>query len=264
MSHSRGSTLRATSIEEFIATFVNFPLAGFYARGEPKEYKTLFLPSIWRMGHEFEDETPINDFTSFTIGELKSLRQCQENVLAGKLMDEYFLKFIDDPAAEIDVTSRFLLQWAALAQHYNKNQCHPTRLIDLTRDPFVALYFAVNSNPNDSGFVYYFKHNFNEISATTKIKAGGTYFDVLEIESSDGYPYHPQDDTLTIARTPFPNRRVEAQRGAFGWVRENHTGCHKGSLIIEIPSESKQMILDQLQRLNYDDYTLFQHEKIRG
>jgi hypothetical protein len=126
MSHSKGSTLPATSVEEFISTFVKFPQEGFYARGEPKEYETLFLPSIWRGGHDFEDKTPINDSTTLTIGELTSLKKCQESLLTGSLTDEYFLKFIDDPEGEIDITSSNLLHWAALAQHYNNNQCHPT------------------------------------------------------------------------------------------------------------------------------------------
>lgn len=262
MPHSKSTTLPARSVEEFISNFIKFPLEGFYARGEPKEYETLFLPSIWRKDHDFKDKTPINDSTSFTKGELSSLKKCQEKLLSGKLTDEYFLKFIDDPAAEIDVTSNNLLHWAALAQHYNRNKCHPTRLIDITRDPLVALYFAVNSEPEESGFVCYFKDNYNEITPDKIIKFGGTYFDVLEVGSPGDRPCHPNDDTLAVARTPFPNRRIEAQRGAFCWTRQIDISCHKGSLIIEIASDYKETILTELKRLNYDDYTLFPNEKI--
>lgn len=263
MSHSKGSTLPATCLEEFISIFIKFPLPSFYARGEPKEYKTLFLPSIWRDGHGFRDVTPINENTTFTRGELDSLKTCQDNLLSGKLLDEYFLKFINDPAAPIDVGSVDLLQWAALAQHYNHNQCHPTRLIDITRDPLVALYFAVESEPENNGFVYYFKDNFNDITPNKILKHGGTYLDVLEVsDPGDKHPCTPNDETLAVARTPFPNRRVEAQRGAFCWTRGIEFGCHKGSLIIEIPSDCKETILTELKRLNYDDYTLFPNEKI--
>lgn len=258
MPHSKGTTLPATCLEEFISIFVKFPLPSFYARGEPKEYETLFLPSIWRDGHEFHDRSPINNNTNFTRGELEALKKCQRNLFSGELSDEYFLKFINDPAAPIDVESVELLQWAALAQHYNHNQCHPTRLIDITRDPLVALYFAVESEPEESGFVYYFKHNFNEITPKKVLKHGGTYLDVLEVsDPDDKYPCKPNEETLAVARTPFPNRRVEAQRGAFCWTRGTGFSCHKGALMIEIEPAYKATILEELERLNYSDYALF-------
>lgn len=264
MAHSKGSTLIAKSVDEFISMFVEYPLAGFYARGEPKDYETSFLPSIWRKGHQFEDKTPLGDSTTFTQGELAALHKCQESVLSGQLTDDYFLKFIDDAKAEIDLKSHNLLHWAALAQHYNREQSHPTRLIDLTRDPLVALYFAVNKKPKNSGFVHYFTDNFNEVSDIENVKFRGTYFDIHEVRSPDGYPCHPNDDTLAIARTPFPNRRVEAQRGVFGWTRQIDIGCRRGGLIIEIPSDAKETVLEQLRRLNYDDYTLLPNDGICG
>lgn len=258
MTHRRGTTLPITSVNKFISIFIKFPLNGFYARGEPKEYDTLFLPSIWRDGHKFDDKTPVNNNTSFTDGELKSLNQCQKDVLSGKLVDEYFLKFIKNPEDPINLESEDLFQWAALAQHYNRNQCHPTRLIDITRDPLVALYFAVSSHHDKSGFVYYFKDNFNEINSNKIINRGGTYLDVLEVSSpGDRHPFRPKDDTLAVARTPFPNRRIEAQRGAFCWTRGIEFSCYKGSLIIEINPELKEKILEELRRLNYDDYSIF-------
>lgn len=247
-----------TSVEEFIGKFVDIPLPGFYARGEPREYETLFLPSIWRGEHEFDDRTPLHSATNFTVGEYESLQRCQENLLAGKIKDEYFCKFIDNPANPIDLTNINLLHWAALAQHYNIKQCHPTRLVDVTRDPLVALYFAVVSEPEHSGFVYYFKDNFNEITRNISITIGGTYFEILTVtHPGDKYPYNPDEDTLAVAKTPFPNRRVEAQRGAFCWTRGIDHSCHKGGLIIEIEPQHKELILHQLERLNYADYTLF-------
>jgi hypothetical protein len=255
------STIKVTNIHEFLATFIKFPLESFYARGEPKEYKTKFMPSIWRPGHEFTDRSPIKENTTFTVGELKSLEQCQEDVLSGKLVDKYFLKFINDPSAPIDIENEELLQWAALAQHYNRDLCHPTRLIDLTKDPLVALYFAINSYPYNNGFVYYFKGkkgNFNEITPENT-KWGGTYFDVEEVNyPDDKYPCTPGPHNVAIAKTPYPNRRIEAQRGAFGWTTGIEISCNNlGELPIEIPAKNKPDILEELRRLNYDDYTLF-------
>jgi hypothetical protein len=126
----------------------------------------------------------------------------------------------------------------------------------------VALYFAVNAEPEENGYVYYFKHNFNEIKPSTIIRCSGSYLDIIEVSAPDDYPCHPNDDTLAVARTPFPNRRVEAQRGAFCWTRQIDIGCYKNALIIEIPSDRKETIMTELKRLNYDDYTLFPNERI--
>lgn len=258
MPHTKGSTLEAKSIEEFVQHFIKFPLRGFYARGESKEYDSPFLPGIWRKDHIFTDRTPVDSSSFFTRGEMKSLEKCQERFLKGDIDDTYFEKFIDDPSAPIKTDSVDMLHWAALAQHYNKDQCHPTRLIDITRDPFVALYFAVSGHPDKSGFVYYFKDNFNEIYPNTILKQGGTFLDILEVsEPGDKHPRTPSDETLAVAQTPFPNRRSEAQRGAFCWMRKTETECYKGSLIIEIPSDSKQEILIGLERLNYDNSFLY-------
>lgn len=258
MSHRKGSTEIVESIEEFISYFIRFPLSGFYARGEPREYDTLFLPSIWRKGHSFTDKTTISGDSQITVGEIEALKYCQKRFLDGELQDDYFGKFINDPSGPIDKKNVDFLHWAALSQHYNESQCHPTRLIDITRDPLVALYFAVNKHEDESGFVYYFKDNFNEILPNTTLKCGGTYLDILEVSNPiQKRPCQPNEQTLAVARTPFPNRRVEAQRGAFCWIRKIDSNCYRGSLKIEIPSGVKTKILDGLKNLNYDDYTMF-------
>ncbi len=47
MPHHHGSTLLVSSIPEYFETVIKFPNFK-YARGEPKEYVTPFLPKIWR------------------------------------------------------------------------------------------------------------------------------------------------------------------------------------------------------------------------
>lgn len=257
MAYKGISTLTAQNLSEFMDIFTKYPQPGFYARGEPREYKKPFLPCIWRNDHTYQDRTPVNSNTSFTKGELEALKKCQNDVLNGTLKDDYFTKFFDQPTIPIDLQNNDLFHWAALAQHYNKDQRYPTRLLDITKDPLAALYFATEKNPEHNGFVFYFQSNFNDISSQElKIKYGGTFFDVLEIETVDR-KYHPKEDTLNLAKPPFPNKRIEAQRGSFIWTRGIDSNYLKGSLIIEVPAKAKPQILEELERVNCTRATLF-------
>ncbi len=161
MPHNHGSTLIVSSIPEFMETVIKFPNFK-YARGESKEFKTPFLPKVWREDMTNFDKSTVNENSTFTKGELAILQNCQTEFLNGKLQDPYFDRIIENPEKDINLENEDLLHWTALAQHYGK----PTRLVDLTGDLLVGLYFAVIGNPKESGFVYYFKENFNEIQKT--------------------------------------------------------------------------------------------------
>lgn len=57
--------------------------------------------------------------------------------------------------SQVERPPRSLLDWLFLAQHYRL----PTRLLDWTTNPLVALYFACQSNPKEDGAVYTYVQN---------------------------------------------------------------------------------------------------------
>ena len=254
------ATFEAISVAEYVDTLVAIPQPGFYARGEPREYPRPGLPGIWRDDHDYQDRTPVSgEGGYYTQGELEALRQCQADYLAGEIDDRYFDRFFSNVEAEISLDSEDLLHWTALAQHYNQNQRNPTRLLDVTTDALVALYFAVSSHPDEDGFVFWATGNCNDLSNLPETETqGGIWLDIMRIRATDGgVDYRPADDTLNFIRPPFPNRRIEAQRGAFLWTRQIDNHHFGRGLIVRVPSTAKPEIMNGLKALNYNADILF-------
>jgi len=258
-------TFEANSLLDFVEIFMKVPQHKFYARGEPCGYDTPWLPSIWRADHAFTNQASVTGTgSSFTQGELDALKQCQIDLQSGVVNDHYFQEFFKKIGDEISIESIDVLYWAALAQHYNYDpQNHqnryPTRLLDVTTDIFVALYFAVLNNHDKDGFVAWTPIGGanNDLSQLPVTKITGSYFDVVSIKASDGCNYTPSDDTLNYIRLPFPNRRTEAQHGAFLWVRGSSQNYLRNDLLIRIPAANKPAILNDLKLINYDNDRLF-------
>ena len=257
----RAQTFEARTLGEFVETFVSAPQPNFFARGEPREYDTPWLPSIWRTDHAFTDHTPVTGAGGFyTQGELDALKQCQADLRSGAIDDRYFRKFFQKIDNEISIESDDLLHWTALAQHYNQGQRYPTRLLDVTIDALAALFFAVSSAHAEDGFVAWteIRNCSNDLSHLPDTQTAGAFLDVLSIKANDGGPdYRPADDTLNYIRPPLPNRRTEAQHGAFVWARGLDQSYLRARLVIRIPADAKPALLTALGWLNYNHDRLF-------
>jgi hypothetical protein len=256
------STLKISSVIEYIKTILEFPNFRF-ARGESKRYDTPFLPSIWRPIDMQLDKNPINENSKFTIGELATLRTFQQEVLKGDIKDRYFHVFMNNIDSEIVIDTDNLWHWTSFAQHYGT----PTRLVDVTADSLVALYFACERDFDENGYVHIFKDNYNAVNGGNSelVKFGGSFFDVLEIkdEENDKDPKTPNGDTTTVMIPTFPNRRVEAQKGAFCFTRDPDLPAYwGGQLSIEVLAQNnaKKKILTDLKRLGYSDTRIFPPE----
>jgi len=261
----KGSTcFVAEALPDILEIVLTAPSIPFWARGESKEHDLPCQSSIARTGHAYTNKKLYLGEGSLTVGEFKAISLCYQHYVSGNLSDELFSRFVGTRPKEIDPSTNDLLYWASLAQHHNDGQRYPTRLLDVTSDILVATYFACISNLDEDGYVFYGNFSCNNLVNGGKVAVKGSYFDIVEIEDleSPKDPWQPSQDTLCLAPLPYPNRRMTVQRGALVWSRSPENGYYNQmrQFTIKIPSEYKGKFLVGLDRLGYNQLTMFPDE----
>jgi hypothetical protein len=152
----------------------------------------------------------------------------------------------------------------AILQHYHA----PTRLIDWSASPWVALYFAAIHHHDKDGAIWWFKqeafetevgkrwdneYNMKRYPPKDEVNLNDTAF------NSDGPAW------ITKLHYPIPFHRIEVQQGFFtvaGRLGFEHSGLiadvlKKGECgRIKIPYQWKQQILDRLRTMNIHSKSL--------
>lgn len=167
------------------------------------------------------------------------------------------------------ISNPTLREWWSLMQHYGA----PTRLLDWTSSPFVALYFACCGNPSEDGAIWLFRiRDFSDAMSpgTEAFRKGrdnskSIYWD--QEPSSAIELFYPEEAAVTS--------RIVAQQGLFSisydpttshdqTIDSSLTGARRTSnkagtiyFKVVIPSELKLLFLRNLRSMNVTASSLF-------
>ncbi len=242
-----------TSISEYDDALSKFQYSDDFKdarfRGESKFYTTYLKPTIMRSNRTvYESKLDKN----ITNQEIKQLRKAQ--------LKRFWYLFWIKPSSST---------WLSMAQHYG---C-ATRLLDVTRDKYVALFFAcINENnkipwnPNSDGYVFIFPHK--SYRPMSLVRAG-----VAKRDIEQGIPNHwseffepwrnsPVNSNVGHLFKPTPenkkyNDRMNAQSGEFIWWNPIYHNFPAQVFPIKVNKDSKKQIIEQLISRGYTADTLY-------
>lgn len=198
----------------------------------------------------FEEAQSIHQLSS---GKKKSLNRIEhEKVMIDRFKCNAHLYLEHLPQPED------LLSWLSLMQHHGA----PTRLLDFSFSPYVALFFALESGENDAA-VYCVNHHAirnddDDYFGKNRLKV---YSRILE-------PIKEKDDPCLFAFEPtFSNQRLLSQQGLF--VATNTLNISHGKILddynikdmdvikVIIPAEKRLEGLRQLNKMNINASNIY-------
>ncbi len=232
--------------------------ADYLYRGESQLYSSHLLPTLIRQ--------PQNEYKTYVLGTTTYNITMQEIKFVSKILEKL------QNQKNLNSIQQDDSAWLPLAQHYGQ----PTRLLDVTRNPLVALFFACiklnNSkqmwNSDRDGVIYAIPTKTMVRQCSEYDKKGqedelipDKYLDLFGTSADIDDMKKPVIKWLdTYVRDVQFNRRLKAQNGSFIWwhpVEKAYPKELEGFVSINIKKEFKDSILRELSGLGVRPDSLF-------
>lgn len=147
------------------------------------------------------------------------------------------------------------LEWLSVMQHFGA----PTRLIDVTFSPYIALYFALEAGVSDAS-VYVIRPDYYRQVDEENLE--------IDVRSSKVFNYEKEDGSFFVAYEPLlSNVRLSAQQGLFlvpskistpfKDILEEYTHDDNKFYRIIIPSSMRIEGVNRLKKMNVTASVLF-------
>ena len=188
--------------------------------------------------------------------------------LDGRQSESTLLKrFKQSAAMLIDKTPKQSFDWLFLMQHYGV----PTRLLDWSESPLVALYFAVENiekHGNEDGALWLLYPSELNKNAHIYNRDEDGYSPSFEDEELMNYSVESLKSNTRVQLLPVAtiatrnNARIQAQHGVFTIHHHENVaiediGDQTHAVKLVIPKESKESLKKQLVLLGYSKFQLF-------
>jgi FRG domain len=252
---SHGS--QASSIE-CVSEFVSFVTQHFRGgdwifRGEGRLFPAPVMPVLYRSQRDLtRRKEPSRTITDQEVAEIE---RCQLDYRSHAIKDSYLNAFRPD-LHDHDVN------WLALARHFG----YVTRLVDVTRSPLVALYFACADVAfTEDAYVFALhKSRCRPICASNGTQSGRSDYPPIPINYLDLYDVDRRywqdglDDAPYLFSPSIPLERMSAQASHFLFWRLPGALLHKVAQLIpiRISGARKHAVLSELTALGVSRQTL--------
>ena len=210
------------SVDDFWQNYTSFSFKDkssgpdFLFRGVPKE-KYKLIPSIGR------------DTEENTSGVIEGIED--------DLLNEF--KRLSAPVLGAEKAPKMDFDWLFLAQHYGL----PTRLLDWSLNPLVALYFAVEKDDSDDAIVYAVRHMITDQYKLFDYKTANykkEYHSVIAIQ--------PKQGKIIFVRPKYSDERYLNQRSVFSCPSNPFEALELENMhLIKIKSDWKPELRERLR-----------------
>lgn len=163
-------------------------------------------PSLWSFRGQSDKDWPLRPTIArrFSANRTRDLQLCHE--LEQHLIGEFIQRYPSlDIGNHFDYKRFNTLRWLTMMQHYGV----PTRLLDWSNSPFVAAFFACETNHDKDGAIWMFS------STSYLIELARRFSAILQDTDESKYLWESPNPLVHHLTTRFKSSRCLSQQGEF-------------------------------------------------